>query len=444
MYLGLLEIFRAEDIWGYFHGPVFTELVTSRDGIHWHREEGDRPPIIALGPPGSWDQTMNYPHGILVDDGLIKVYYTGSPDDHDVFPIHGAVGLATLRKDGFVSLDSDERIGKILTRRLESASGPLRVNYDGRRTDIGGYLAVEVLDANDNVIKGYSKKDCDPLGGESLDEVVTWGERKELPAGVGPIRLHFLMKHTSLYSFMAGENVKVLDEDKTKPLLAALYTFERDSHKQATDVLEADGRQGLLFRGIAEVDTKPENAAFGTRSLNLGSPFRPLNRLEIEGTSQLGTQFTLAAMVKSDDNVHARLFSASDSSGPVDCAELVFDFDPKGKVIAGLRLMCKGLVITSDPVTFADGAYHHLAVTYDDGLVHFYLDGRQVGRDRLPGGAPVTLARHLLVGEDEKLGSDEQLTGHLDDLLVLGRALSADEVDRLSEEGAETALRAGQ
>jgi len=55
------------------------------------------------------------------------------------------------------------------------------VNYDGSRTGIGGYLAVEVLDADGRVVEGYSKRDCDPLGGDSIDQIVTWGERKELP-----------------------------------------------------------------------------------------------------------------------------------------------------------------------------------------------------------------------------------------------------------------------
>jgi len=436
MYLGLLWIFRAEDDRGYFHGPAFCELVTSRDGEHWLREEGDRPPILANGPTPSWDQGMIFTSAVLVEGDTIKVYYTGSPDHHDVFPIHGAVGLAMLRKDGFASLDSGTAVAQVMTKSLKNAAGPLHVNYDGSRTGIGGYLEVEVLDADARVIPGYSKQACDPLGGNSVDEVVTWGERTELPAGVGPIRLNFLMKNTSLYSFMAGDNLEVINEP-AEPILAALYTFEKDTGKSATDILEADGQQAVFFRGIAAVDSEPDAAAFGKRSLSISSPFRPLNRLEIEGTSQLGTHFTLAAMVKSGDNKLARLFSTYDSSGPVNYSELVFDFDPQGKVIAGLRLMCKGIVIESNPITFADNAYHHLAVTYNDGLVHFYLDGSQVGRQRLPGGEPVVLTQNLLVGEDEKLGLHEQLTGHVDDLLVLGRALKADEVKTLSTKGAE-------
>ena len=441
MYIGLVWIFRAYDDRGYFHGPVFSELVTSRDGIHWLRQEGDRPPMLDVGPKGTWDQGMNYTGRMLVEGDTIKLYYTGSPDHHDVFPIHGGVGLATLRKDGFASLDAGTAVvGKVLTKKLKNAAGPLRVNYDGTSTDIGGYLQVEVLGANDKVIEGYSKKDCDPLGGNSCDQLVTWGDKRELPKNAGPIRLHFLMKNTSLYSFNAGDDVEVLDEP-APPILAALYTFEKDAGKSATDILDADGRQKVIFRGIAKVDQKPDNAAFGQRSMMIGSRFRPLNRIEIEGTTELGTHFTLAAMVKSDDNKLARLFSNYDSNGPANCSELVFDIDPQGKVTQGMRFMCKGIIIESDPITFADNKYHHIALTYDDGLVHFYLDGKQVGRKRLPGGAPVKLVRNLLVGEDEKLGPHEQLTGHLDDLLVLGRALAAKEVKTLSQEGAESCAK---
>ena len=58
MYLGFMMIYRAEDDEGYFHGPIFVELVTSRDAIHWLREEGDRPPLLTCGPPRTWDHGM--------------------------------------------------------------------------------------------------------------------------------------------------------------------------------------------------------------------------------------------------------------------------------------------------------------------------------------------------------------------------------------------------
>ena len=54
----------------------------------------------------------------------------------------------------------------------------------------------------------------------------------------------------------------------------------------------------------------------------------------------------------------------------------------------------------------------------------------------VPGGEPVLLRRDLLVGEDRELGSDEQLRGWIDDVLVLARALSPDEIATLRGKGA--------
>ena len=89
----------------------------------------------------------------------------------------------------------------------------------------------------------------------------------------------------------------------------------------------------------------------------------------------------------------------------------------------------------SKPVSFADGKYHHLCVTYDDGHVRFYLDGADLGESWLPGGAPVTMARDLLVGEDAELGSDEQFNGNIDDILVLGRVLPAEAIQQIATKG---------
>jgi hypothetical protein len=55
IYVAFLWIFRAQDDNGYFYGPLYSELITSRDGTHWRRQDAPRIPVIDLGPPGSWD-----------------------------------------------------------------------------------------------------------------------------------------------------------------------------------------------------------------------------------------------------------------------------------------------------------------------------------------------------------------------------------------------------
>jgi hypothetical protein len=195
--------------------------------------------------------------------------------------------------------------------------------------------------------------------------------------------------------------------------------------------------------GTIKRDREPANAAKGEKSLILGSPWHPLHRLRLEGTTQLGTSFTLALFARNSEQKPARLFSAYRGNFPVNVSELVFDCDPRGKTIPGLRLICKGIPIESDEARFDDDKYHHLAVTYDDGRVFFYLDGRQVGDGYLPGGAPVTLVRDLLVGEDLELGTDEQLRGNVDDILVIGRALTESQIAALQAKGASAFLADG-
>jgi len=441
MYIGLMWMFLADrDDDGYFLGPVFNELVTSRDGIHWLRAEGNpiRPRVLDTGPTGTWESGMTYAGSLLRVGDELRLYYTAASNLHDTPPFHGEIGLATMRKDGFASLDAAYKPGTVTTKRLSGLAGELRINYRAW----GGTVQVEVLDADGNVLPGYSREDCTPLRRDAVDAVVRWKDKAELPAEGRPIRLRFVMDKASLFSFFAGERVEVIDEPAGAGL-AVLYTFEGDRGRNISDKLTRDGDNPATFHGRGKLDTEAANAAFGEQSLMVASPWRPAQSVQIGGTSQLGTAFTLAAMIKSSDNKPARLFSAYNGNRPVNTSELVFDCDPRGRSLAGLRLICKGIAVESDALQFDDGKYHHAAVVYDDGAVRFYLDGQLAGERWLPGGTPVSLARDLRIGEDAELGSDEQFMGNMDDVLVLGRALSAGQIAALAEKGAEGFIRDG-
>lgn len=435
MYLGFLWVFRATDEEGYFDGPVHLELVTSHDGIRWFRQEGDRPPILELGKDGTWDDGMHYtPQHPLLVDGKLWLYYGGFDCTHAApAPWHGAIGLAKLRKDGFASLDAEENPGIVLSKRLTGAAGPLRLNYQIRP---GGSIRVEILDPDGTPLPGYGRDDCKPLTGDSLDQAVAWKNHGTLPAGRSPIRLRFILEKASLYSFAAGPKLQVVDETPG-PTLAVLYTFENGW----ADSLEEDGKQAAVLHGEIRPKADPELAAFGATGCPLGSQWCPLNTIEIRGTKTLGTQFTLAVMARNKENKPARLFSSAEDKGPIKTTELVFDCDPTGHTMQGLRLVCKGIAVQSKPLSFADGKYHHLAVTYDDGLITFYLDGTEAGTGRVPPGEPISMARNLFVGEDADHGREEQLRGSVDDILVLGRCLGPDEIRTISKTGAEAFSR---
>lgn len=447
VYVGLLQIYRAEEPEGYFHGPVWLELVSSRDGMRWLRVEPDtsvkgpyalyetsRPPLLNLGKFREFDDAIVDSASLVVVGDEIRMYYNGYDELHDYLPYYGSIGMATLRKDGFASLDADEVPGEVLTCRFTGVSGVMQVNSDPR----GGAVRVEVLDGDGRVIPGYGRDDCEPLTADGVRQTVAWKARKELPADAGAVRFRFLLERARLFSFMVGNAAKALSEPEPIPL-QALFTFESQVNPWA-DVLGADGTQTLRNLGTCRIDYRKPDPAFGNRSLQVTEGWRPINRVEITGTDNLGKHFTLAAMVKHSGGKLARLFSAYNGNFPIATSELIFDFEPRGKAISGLRLICKGITVESDEVAFNDGQYHHLAVTYDDGRVTFYLDGKTVGEQWIPGGEPVKLVRNLMVGEDLNMGSNEQLTGSVDDVLVIGRALPADTIKALAEKGAEAVL----
>jgi len=201
---------------GYQIGPIFDELVSSHDGVHWTREEGDRPPILGLGGANAWDAGMVFtPRAPVVEGNTIKLWYGGFKNHHDTAlnKQQSAIGLATLRKDGFASLDAGATTGTILTKPFVNTGGALLLNYHTNTS--GGWVKVEALDENTNVLSGYSQADCVPLTGNSTTEAVTWAGYSELPAGQQFLRLRFLLQNASVYSFMVGSNAALVEVPPT-------------------------------------------------------------------------------------------------------------------------------------------------------------------------------------------------------------------------------------
>ncbi len=454
MYLGFLWIFRITN--GENDGPIFCELVSSRDGINWARSEGDRVPILPLGEAGSWDdgmvQTLNYP---LLEQDTIKVFYGGFDQTHGFKRGRAGVGLATLRKDGFVSLEAGSATGGVTTKPLRNLEGELRLNANAR----GGEIRVELLDEEGAVLSGFAGGDCQPLEQDGVNQRVGWGAGRDLiPASEKPRRLRFLMRNASLYSFMAGANVRL---DSLPIAAEASFTFESDQGRTARDHLVRDGVQRGLLHGGVSIDNDPANVLHGGSALAFQGDGGNLGTFEVEETSHLGDRFTLAAWVKTSKRTLTRLFSTYRGSGEPVTGELIFDFNPSSGV---LRFILTGQKVQSQPRFWLGDRYHHLAATYFRGNVKLYLDGNQVGEGKVrPGNsrlmsdgsvveylAPtgtessvgVHLAANLRVGEDqggrfifhgqEVLGSNqEQLVGFVDNVLVAKRVLAGSEIGEL-------------
>ena len=180
-----------------------TQLMYSRDGLDWHRA-CDRQTFLPWGPPGSWDQAWVIPsHNapIRVGDKLY-IFYQGRQTLHWAeapFGHIGSVGLAFLRPDGFVSLETQWNVGSVVTAPLRPAGKTLHINAKAKP----GSVWVEVLDKDGKVIDGFSKNACAAMQmTDSLDHVVTWKDYKTLDKFEDKtIRLKFYVQGAKLYSF---------------------------------------------------------------------------------------------------------------------------------------------------------------------------------------------------------------------------------------------------
>ncbi|MEE3372004.1 MAG: hypothetical protein VX346_21910 [Planctomycetota bacterium] len=209
MLLGWLQVFyKHED--PYKHRLVL-ELIHSRDGLNWTRMPR-REPVLDVGPNGSWDRTNQSPamgSPIVVGDRMY-MYYSGEIKYHGPYKggrlgeVHGQIGLGTLRRDGFVSLDATPRGGVLTTKALQwesvvkpAAAVQLVVNI---KSD-NGHCRIELLDQAGGPIAGYSKEDAADLVTDSVKAVVAWNGKTDIRQFLRkPIRLRIHLQNARLYS----------------------------------------------------------------------------------------------------------------------------------------------------------------------------------------------------------------------------------------------------
>jgi len=178
-------------------------LATSRDLVDWWRPTPeDREPFLRLGPDGSAFSGMLFanPQPIVVGNE-IWIYYAGLGRNHRGGGTSRGTGIfrATLRHDGFVSVDAGYRGGEFTTPVMTFAGDHLELNLDG---SAGGWLQVEIQSPDGTPIPGYRLDRCDTIRGNSLAKQITWrGEEDVAKISGKPIRLRFVMRSMKLFAF---------------------------------------------------------------------------------------------------------------------------------------------------------------------------------------------------------------------------------------------------
>lgn len=193
IYWGFLEPFRMNDF-------IHTELAVSRDGFNFERFSG-RKPIIPYGEDGSWDDEMIFasPQWLDVGDEW-WMYYSGWDGPHGTPDRNGAIGLAKIRREGFVSLRGPHGGGVVCTRSMIWPGGDLMVNADA--TD--GVLRVRVSDAGRRPIEGFNYDHGQDFSGDSVAQKIQWNGHSLDELKGQTIRLEFYLKKADLFTFRAS------------------------------------------------------------------------------------------------------------------------------------------------------------------------------------------------------------------------------------------------
>lgn len=165
--------------------------------------------ILDHGRWGEWDATQFYgPSSLLVVDDRIVLYYTGASFGHEPEGSRSdaagknvyrtAIGRATLRLDGFVSLHAGDQEATVTTKPLVFKGKELIVNV----ACPNGRLSVELLDKEGKPIPGHDAARADGFTGDALRHVVSWAGASDLARLAGaPVRLRFRLTNGELYAF---------------------------------------------------------------------------------------------------------------------------------------------------------------------------------------------------------------------------------------------------
>jgi hypothetical protein len=229
LYVGLLSAYHGETIQKIpadklWMDKLDVQLTFSRNGLTWQRvgangaipwrkmddkrdwkkaaKEATFIPYGRHKKDWDWGNIYAYQLPLVVGDE-IRFYYSGIGARHwgsyhgDPDPPPTGVGLATLRLDGFVSIDA-AAAGAMTTKKFVFIGDTLEVNANAK----GGSIVVEALGTDGKVIDGFSKKDCTPITTDSVRHVLKWkGQKDSHLIQARPIRLRFHLKKAKLYSF---------------------------------------------------------------------------------------------------------------------------------------------------------------------------------------------------------------------------------------------------
>ena len=166
---------------------LYSYLVSHHDGEPWRRitKVPDEPFIPSVA--GSYYVSGSVPlhnEPFIVGDKLYVYFNAFSTRPHPPHPKFGrrSIGLAILRRDGFVGLAAapDTAAGSFTTKPIMVRNRHLYLNVEQRGRS--GQVTVALQDENGQPIPGYGFDDAVPVRDDSVRRRVVWKSRNDLAA----------------------------------------------------------------------------------------------------------------------------------------------------------------------------------------------------------------------------------------------------------------------
>jgi hypothetical protein len=454
----------------YADGPNLVELGVgfSRDGFQWVRPtrgSGKDAFIPAANNPDAWNafNTQSVGGGFLVVGDELWFYFSGRSLKKPASGA-GSTGLATLRRDGFYSMDADASGGVLTTRAVQFTGNHFFVNASVPN----GSLAVEALDASGNVIPQFAKENCAAFTGDSTHTEITWPGADIGTLAGQPVKFRFYLTNGSLYSFWV-----------TPSDAGASFGYVAAGGPGFTSPIDTGGAAAVPVTppatpapagGTAQPSAIPSDAAafwsfdapdgasnaFADKSGN-GADGVASNVTLVAGKTGQAAHFDGAgssAVVASDSKLRlmndltisawVRTTNASRYEAIVSTYEptqseysYLVRITPSGTagvLIGGANIGSGDRFAAADTKAINDGAWHHVAVVFRLGVgVSFYIDGA-LSSTAAASIQPASRGATLQLGITNWAPYGDYFTGDMDQVRMYARALSDAEIAALALE----------
>lgn len=173
----------------------------SRDGWSWTRP--DRRPFCPVSEtPGDWNYSNVQSAGgcclVMGDKLYFYISGRGGTGKTRLDGQSSVTSLATLRRDGFVSMDAGPDTGTLTTRPIAFKGQHLFINA----AVPAGELRAEILDESGQPIEPFTKESSQPFTKDSTKACLQWKGEPNLGQLAGkPVRIRFSLRNGQLFAF---------------------------------------------------------------------------------------------------------------------------------------------------------------------------------------------------------------------------------------------------